>query len=328
MYLVTGISGFIGSHVARTILKEGNRVRGLIRRTSRLDLIADLDVELVYGDITRPGTLKDAVRGVEKVIHVAGLASDWGPFNDFYNINFLGTRNLALAASEEGIKRFVHIGTTAIFGFGFSSIDESYPMAEKLNAYGQTKKMAELWLLEFSRSTAMEITIIRPGNVFGPDDFTFMDKYLKALKSGRIAYVNKGRALTCPTFIENLVHGIWLASNAKEAVGEAFFITDGLDITWKEFTGKLADALHVKQPRFSIPFWLAYFMASIMEGVFKLLHKKNAPLITRYRVTNAGLNYHFSIEKARRLLKFVPSVDLDQAVRKTVDWYRSMLSEK
>jgi nucleoside-diphosphate-sugar epimerase len=257
------------------------------------------------------------------VVHTAGIAKDWGAYKDFYKINYEGTQNIARAAAEAGVKRLVHASTTAVHGFGFRNIAETYPMGKKLNHYAETKKMAEQWLWEFARSPSvdMELTTLRPGNVYGPDDHTFIDKYLDAIYTGKFSYVNKGRSLTCPVFIDNLVEGIWLASQSEKAAGQAFFITDGLEITWREFTEKLAEALGVKKPWFSIPYGFGYGTAVIVEGIFRLSRIKKAPVITRYRVGNGGLDYHFSIDKAKELLNYRPVVDLDQAVKCTAEWY-------
>ncbi|MCP5103388.1 MAG: NAD-dependent epimerase/dehydratase family protein, partial [bacterium] len=177
-YLITGVNGFIGSHVAKRILKEGNRVKGLVRKTSNLDLLKDVDVELVYGDISEPETLENALQGVDKVIHIAGIAKDWGTFKDFYRVNYQGTLNLASAADKAGVKRLVHISSTAVHGFGYRDADETLPFGEKLNGYSRTKKMAEQWLFDFARTAKMEVTVLKPGNVYGPHDHTFIDKYL------------------------------------------------------------------------------------------------------------------------------------------------------
>ncbi|HLG33474.1 MAG TPA: NAD-dependent epimerase/dehydratase family protein, partial [Bacteroidia bacterium] len=91
--LVTGVNGFIGSHIAERLLNEGHEVHGLVRNTSNLDFIKDMDVRLHYGDITQPETLKEAVAGSAVLIHNAGLASDWGAPDLFLKINFEGTKN-------------------------------------------------------------------------------------------------------------------------------------------------------------------------------------------------------------------------------------------
>ncbi len=320
-FLITGVNGFIGSHIARRVLEQGRKARGLVRKTSNLDYLKGLDIQLFYGDVSLAETLENAVQGVDIVIHAAGLARDWANYEDFYRVNFQGICNVALAAEKSGVKRLVYISTTAVHGFGYRDIDESYPMGKNLNDYAATKRMAEEWLTGFARTTKMEVVVLRPGNVYGPDDHTFIDKYLEAIYTGKFCYVNKGRSLTCPVFIDNLVDAVWLACHAKAAAGETFFITDGLEITWKEFTNQLAEALGVKKPRFSIPYGFGYAVAVIAEGIYRLLRKRNGPVITRYRVGNGGLDYHFSIAKAQRLLDYYPRVGLDEAIKRTTRWY-------
>ena len=329
LFFITGVNGFIGSHIAKRLLQEGHRVRGLVRSTSDPEFIRGLDVQLVTGDIVDPGSLDKHLHGVEVVVHVAGLASDWGPYSKFYDVNVNGTRNVAIAAAGNRVKRFVHISSAAVHGFGgFHNADETFPMAETSFPYCETKKIAEQWLFDFARTTDMEVTAIRPGNVFGPNDHTFIEKYLDALLARKIAYIDKGRHWTCPVYIENLVDGIIRACLEPSAAGEAFLITDGLNITWKEFTGLFADQLKARRQQVSVPYPFAYALAFLFEVIYKLFRVSTPPLLTRYRISNGGRDYHFSIEKAGRLLQYRPSAGTAEAVQKTVGWYLEMKKKK
>jgi nucleoside-diphosphate-sugar epimerase len=322
LFLISGVNGFIGSHVAERLLNEGHRVRGLVRQTSNLEFIRGLDIELFFGDITDRGSLDAALHGVDVVVHVAGLASDWGKYERFFAVNVIGTQNIAEAAARNGVKRFVHMSTAAAHGFrGYRNVDETLPFGDTPFPYCKTKQIAEQWLFDFARSTGMEVTAIRPGNVFGPRDHTFIEKYLDALIAGKIAYIDRGEHWTCPVYVENLVDGIMRACFEPAAAGEAFLITDGLEITWKEFTERFADLLGVKRPRLSVPYRVAYALAFFLEAAYKLFRISASPLLTRYRISNGGRDYHFSIEKAKRLLKYEPSVGFDGAVQRTVKWY-------
>ena len=182
--------------------------------------------------------------------------------------------------------------------------------------------MAEEWLFDFARNARMEITCICPGNVFGPRDHTVIEQYLEILEKGQLAYINGGRSLTAPTYVENLLDAIEAACAVPGAAGESFFITDGLDITWKTFTEKFAAALGVPAPKFSFPFSIAYASGYIMEKLYLLLRSSSPPLITRFRVVNGGRDYHFSIDKAKRILGYDPLVTFEDGVERTVDWYR------
>lgn len=323
-FLITGINGFIGSHIAERLLKEGHTVRGLVRKTSDLSFLAGMEIEYCYGDITRPETLPEALKHIDTVIHVAGLASDWGKYETFHKINVQGTMNLAKEADIHKVKKFVHISTTAFYGFGHNyAVKESDDYQPTIFPYNETKRAAEEWLFEYSKKISMKITAIRPGNVFGPRDHTFIEKYLEAMEQGKMAYINGGRSKTCPAYIENLVDGIMLACFSDKADGEAFFITDGLDIDWKTFTDAFADELGIKRPKLSFPFYPVYFLAWIMELIYKLFGFKTAPLLTRYRISNGGRDYYFSIEKAKRILGYNPEVDFTAAVKRTVQWYKN-----
>jgi len=322
--LITGINGFIGSHIAERMLHEGYKVRGLVRKTSDLKFLQGLDIEYFYGDITDTASLKEPLKNVNLVIHVAGLASDWGPYEKFEAINIAGTQNIASAAEKQGVKRFVHISTVALHGFGNkTAVDESFAPAKTIFPYNESKKEAERWLFEFAGTASMEITAIRPGNVYGPKDHTFIEKYLEALEAGKIAYINGGKHLTCPVYIDNLVDGIYRACVNPAAPGQAFIITDGMEINWKTFTDALADEMELKRPSLSAPFGLVYSIAFLMERIYKILRISTPPLLTRYRVSNGGRDYYFSIKKAEKFLGYKPLINFSEAVKRTVEWYKN-----
>jgi 2-alkyl-3-oxoalkanoate reductase len=323
-YFITGINGFIGSNIARKLLEQGNEVRGIVRKTSDQKFLKGLDVKLSYGDITDKDSMIEPMKDVDVVIHVAALASDWGAYDLFYQANVVGTQNVADVAEMQGVKRFVLISSTVLHGFTNKRfIKEEDPLPKTIFPYCETKKLAEQWLFEYAKNSKMEITAIRAGNVFGVNDHTFAEKYLEALEQGKAGYIDGGKHWTCPVFSENLVDAILLATEKPEAVGEAIIITDGYEIDWKTFTDKMADALGVKRPKLSTPYWLGYSIAALMEGTYKLIGSKNPPLLTRYRISNGGTDYHFSIDKARRLLGYEPKVNLDEAIIRTVEWYRN-----
>ena len=320
--LVTGANGFIGSNVVKRMLDGGAEVNALVRKTSDLSFLKDVPVNYFYGDITDKESLRPALKGVGKVFHVAGLAADWGPYERFEKINYRGTINVATEAAKSGVKRFVFISTVAFHGFGKPNVTEDDPPAKNLIPYAKTKWMAEQWLWDFSPETKMEITAVRPGNVFGINDRTFISKYIDALLAGKFAEINHGKSKTCPVYIENLVDIIMLVSQEEKAVGNAYLATDGLDITWHEFNAALANHLGVKLPETSIPYGMAMAAAKVYYSVHRLLRIKSEPFLTPYRVNNGGRDYHFSIEKLRNHFNYNPDVGLDEALRRTVAWYK------
>ena len=319
--LVTGSNGFIGSNLCKRLVAEGHEVRALVRKTSNLHFLEGISVELVYGDITEPGTLPAAMEGVEKVFHVAGLAADWGPYALFEKVNFQGTKNVALAASKAGVKRLIYISTVAFYGFGKQNVTEEFPQAKNLIPYAQTKYLAEQWLWEFRKDTAMEITAVQPGNVYGVNDHTFISKYIDALLTGTFAEVSHGKSKTCPVFVDNLVDIILLVAGESKADGNAYIATDGLNITWHEFNSALGGKLGVKLPKASLPYWLAMLAAQSYYAVHRFLKIKKEPFLTPYRINNGGKDYHFSIQKLKDHFQYKPKTELETALQKTVKWY-------
>ncbi len=320
--LVTGANGFIGSNVVKRLLDEGTEVNVLVRKTSDLRFLKELNANLFYGDITDYPSLEPAIKGVDKVFHVAGLAADWGPYEKFEKINYKGTINVAKAAVAAGVKRFIYISTVAFHGFGKTNVTEEDPPAEKLIPYAETKLLAEQWLWEYAKVVNMEITAVRPGNVFGINDRTFISKYIDAMLAGKFAEVNHGRSKTCPVYIENLVDIIMLVSNESKAAGNAYLATDGLDITWHQFNTKLAEKLGVSTKFSSIPYGIAMTAARIYYGFHTLFNIKSEPFLTPYRINNGGLDYHFSIQKLKDHFGYIPKVGLDEALNRTVKWYQ------
>ncbi len=321
---ITGINGFIGSNLATRLVAEGQEVSGLVRRTSNLSFLEGLKVRLFSGDLSDKALLDEATRGVDVVFHVAGRASDWGPIELFRKVNVEGTKNLMESSLKSGVKRFVFISSAAVHGFGgFRDAMENSPKIATIFPYSITKKEAEDLVNRYHREKGLPTLIIRPGNVFGPRDRVTFVKMAELIEKGQMVYIGGGKPLTCPTYVENLIDAILLAVNRKETVGETFIVTDGMEITWKEYMDKIAEKLGVRRPFFSVPYPIAYSAAALCEAILKLFGSNKPPIITRYRIANVGKDYHFSIEKARTKLGYQPRISLDEAMERTVKWYKS-----
>lgn len=310
--------------MATRLIAEGQQVSGLVRKTSNLSFLEGLKVKLSSGDLSDKALLDEATQGVDIVYHVAGRASDWGPIELFRKVNVEGTKNLMESSLKSGVKRFVFISSAAVHGFrGFRDAIEDSPKIDTIFPYCITKKEAEDLVNKYHREKGLPTLIIRPGNVFGPRDRVTFVKMAELIEKGQMVYISGGKPLTCPTYVQNLIDAILLAVDRKETVGETFIITDGLEITWKEYMDKIAEKLGVRRPLFSVPYPIAYSAAALCEAILKLFRSNKPPIITRYRIANVGKDYHFNIEKARTKLGYQPRVSLDEAMERTVEWYKS-----
>ncbi|MCJ7811770.1 NAD-dependent epimerase/dehydratase family protein [bacterium] len=321
--LVTGANGFIGSILCKKLIERGDRVRGLVRKTSDLTLLEGIPVQKIVGSLDLPDSLNSAVIGIELVYHVASAVSDWGSLEMFRRVNVEGTRNLLTASTDAGVKRFVYVSSVAIHSFiGAQDMNEDSPQLPTPFPYCQTKRETEALVMDAHRHRQIIATIVRPGDVFGPGDRTSLLKMAKLLETGKMAYIGGGKSLGAFTYVENLADGIILAGILEKAAGQIYIITDGIRLTWREYFEKLTRALDVPELKWSVHPSIAYVLASVLEFVYHLFRIQSRPPITRYLITHLRKDFHFSIEKAHRELEYEPRVDIDEAIQRTAAWYR------
>jgi 2-alkyl-3-oxoalkanoate reductase len=317
--LVTGAGGFIGSHLVEELLRGGHEVRAM-------DIAppATAAQEQLRGDVTRVEDCRAGVAGCDAVCHLAARVGDWGPAAEYLRVNVEGTRTLLTAAREARARRFVLVSSVAVHHYrGLRRADEETPRDGRINAYCRSKIAAEDVVR--GEAGAMEWTIARPGVFpFGPRDRTSFVHLARALERGRLGYVAGGRALITTVYVENLALGLRLALEHPRAVGETFLFGDDGEVSWRELLSRFAAALGAPPPRLSLPLAVLYPLAWVWEGIYRLLGVRRPPLLTRYRLLLAARDCHFVSDKARSLLGYTPRVDLDEGVRRTVEWYRGL----
>jgi nucleoside-diphosphate-sugar epimerase len=142
------------------------------------------------------------------------------------------------------------------------------------------------------------------------------------LETGTLVLIGGGRSLGAFTYVENLADGIFLAGIRDKAAGETYVITDGIELSWKDYFEKLTDALDVPRPRLSLHPTLAWGLASALEGIWKVFRIRSRPPVTRYLVAHLRKDFHFSIDKAVQELGYSPAIGPDEAIRRTALWYR------
>jgi oxidoreductase len=325
--LVTGATGFIGGHLAERLVQEGHRVRCLVRRTSETTRLQRLGVELAYGDLANPASLVDAVEGCRYVLHCGALVSDWATVAEMRRINVSGTKHLLEASLAASARRFIHVSTTDIYGHpGGRAIEETYVPTAFRNWYAQTKREAEQEVLRVGRAGASEVVILRPATVYGPRSKEVIGQIASALRRGQMLLVDRGRAVAGLTYVENLTDAALLALTRPEAIGQAFNVTDGLSINWRQFLDDLADRLGCRRARWSLPLGVAHALGVSLEQGYRLLRRalrvETPPLLSRQAVDVLGRDQDFSNEKIRALLGWAPRVGYPTGLEATVSWLK------
>ena len=326
--LVTGATGFIGSHLAERLVRDGYQVRCLVRPTSDTTSLNGLDVELATGDLTSAHSLERAVEGCRYVFHCGAMVSDWATPKEVSRVNVEGTRELLSASAAASVRRVVHFSSTDVYGYpGGIEIDETYAATSFRNWYAQTKLQAEAEVRRFAVTHDLDAVILRPSTVYGPRSREVVLEIARAIRSGHMLLIDNGRAIAGLCFVDNLVDATLLAMHHDGARGQAFNATDGLAITWRELADGLADGLGCSKPRWSMPYRLAEGVGFSLEHGYRALHRttrlKTRPLLSRQAVHVMGTNQSFSNRKARELLAWEPRVDYATGLEVTLDWLRA-----
>ena len=318
--LVTGGTGFIGSHVVEALLQRGTGVRCLVRRTSDLSWLKGLPVELAQGDCQDKSSLKEAAKGVDQVFHLAGVTK--AVREEIYTeVNARGTENLIEACLETnpGLQRFVYLSSQAAAGpcRDGSSKKES-DACDPVSPYGQSKRMGERLVLAHAHE--LSTLILRPCAVYGPRDrdvyafFKLLSRGFKPCLLGEDQYLS-----LC--YVQDVVNAILLASAAQESSGEIFFISDGGHYRMEEVGDVFAQALHVSPICIRVPKWVILGIASFSEGFSRISGKPS--LISKGKAEEmVQRDWGCDITKAINVLGYAPQIDLAQGARLTVEWYR------
>ena len=326
LMLVTGATGLVGSHVVERALREGWRVRALVRSASGAQFLQQSGAELALGDLGNPESLKAAVAGVTVIVHCAAKVGDWGPVESFRQINVSGLDVLLNEAEATGtLQRLVHLSSLGVYEARdhYGTDETTPPNRQGIDGYTLTKMESEDLVLEHVRQHGLPAVVLRPGFIYGPRDRTILPRLLERIKSGQFAYLGSPDKLMNNTYVDNLVDAIFLALHNPNVIGEVFNITDGRLVTKREFMETITHELQYPQPTKVVPLGVARFLAKVLETTYRWLGKQEAPLLSGARIKFLGLNLDYCIDKARRQLGYAPAVDFKEAMHRTLDWFRN-----
>lgn len=325
LILVTGGTGLVGSHVIEEARRQGLRTRALVRSPESAGHLAEWGAELIPGDLGDTASLQAAVQGTTVIIHCAAKVGDWGPTEAYRTINVHGLEQLLLAAERAGsLKRFVHISSLGVYQARdhYGTDETEQPSITGIDGYTLTKVEAEHLVLRQIREKRLPAVVLRPGFIYGPRDRSVLPRLLERMKSGVFAFLGTPEKLMNNTYVKNLVQAIFLAIEHDDAVGHVFNITDGRLVSKQEFVETAARFADYPIPQKIIPLGVAKTLAKVLETTWKLLGKKEAPLLSNARIKFLGLNLDYCIDKARRELGYNPQIDYQDAMRETIDWFR------
>jgi nucleoside-diphosphate-sugar epimerase len=304
---VTGGSGFIGGRLIERLLADGHAVRALARSTSAAERVGARGAEPVRGELADYAAMRAGSDGCELAFHAAATLGDWGAREDFERGNVEGTRNVLRACADAGVRRLVHVGTEAalLAGQPLVDVDETAPLRPDSPAlYSSTKARAEQAVLA-ANGGAFETVVVRPRFVWGAGDTTLLPRLIEMVRSGRFAWIGGGRHRTSTTHLDNTVEGLLLGA-AKGRPGNAYFVTDGEPVVFREFVSELLATQGLTAPTRSVPTRVAGALAAAGEAAWRLTPLPGSPPLTRFAYWVSAQECTIRIDKAREQLGYAP----------------------
>jgi len=312
-FFITGANGFIGRAMAERLRTLGAEVGGV-------DLVADPKHDVVAGDITEPQQWAAALDGVDTVIHTAALLGAAFPLELAWKVNVLGTSRVLGASVEAGVRRFVHFSSIAAYGFGFpDGVDESYPTQVNGDVYTDTKINSEAVALTAHAAKQIDVTVIRPGDVWGPGSVWVRSPIVEMRKPFGFPLPNGGNGIFSPVYIDNFVDGIVLVVTTEAAIGQVITLTDGEGMRCADFFGHLA-AMCDGTIR-TLPIRVAAPLADAVGSLLRRMGQRtDLSAGTMWLLNRPGT---YSIGKAQRMLGYQPLVTIEEGMARVAEWVRA-----
>ena len=320
--LVTGGGGFLGKALCRALIQAGHEVRSLSRNL--YTELEALGVEQRQADISKAlDEHYDFFKEVDAIFHTAARVGMWGQYPDFYCTNVLGTRNLLKACKQNSISRFIFTSSPSVIADGtdLEGVDESYTYpTSHLAHYPKTKARAEREVLE-ANSKALRTIALRPHLIFGPGDTNLIPTVIERAREGKLVQVGDGKNLCDFSYIDDCVAAHICALSACDenpaACGRAYFISQGDPMSLWSWIAAVLRANDLTPPRRTVSYGKAYALAALMEIPYKLFPFLGEPRLSRFLVTQMAHHHYFDISAAEKELGYLPSVSVEEGLRKT-----------
>lgn len=317
--LVTGATGFVGSHLVERLLGAGMEVACLMRPTSDQAVLEGLDIERRVAALEDADSLRRAVRGVDYVFHAAGLTRARTP-QEYLAVNADGTGRLleALLAESVAPERFVYVSSLAAVGPAPSpEPPDETAEPRPIDGYGASKLAGERVVLDHADRLA--ITIVRPPAVYGPRDTNFLPLLRSTLRLGRVPMVGKPSKQASLVYVTDLAEGLRLAAESPKAVGRTYFIASG-NHPMSEVVEAVCAALDMPPRRLRLPSLLARLAGEI--GQLKWAITGRPQIVSRRKVRDMlQPRWTCCWDRARQELGYREAVNLKEGMRRTVQWY-------
>jgi nucleoside-diphosphate-sugar epimerase len=321
--LVTGANGFIGARVAAALLDRGSDQVAFCGRQDLKDHeFIKRGAKYLRGDLADAAFAREAVRGIDAIVHCAGLAGTWGPYEDYHRANVLVTRHLLEAAKEAGARRFVNISSPSIY-FDFKdqlNLREVDLPPKFSNHYARTKWEAEVLVRE-AHGPKLATVSLRPRSVIGAGDRNVLPRLLRLQETGSLVEVGSGENIVDITTVGNLLDAIFLCMRAPEsALGETYNISNGKPMKFWSFVDLVLKSAGLPTERKRLPLFPVMMAARANELIHRAIRAKKEPALLQISVGIIAYSMTMDISKARTKLGYDPRLSTEEGVAEFIAW--------
>jgi nucleoside-diphosphate-sugar epimerase len=325
---VTGGGGFLGGAIARRLVEQGHCVRSFSR--GDYPQLAELGIEQRRGDLADAGAVFAAFEECDIVYHVAAKAGIWGPYEDFYRSNYIGTRNVISGCKAAGISKLVYTSSPSVVfdGKDMEGTDESVPYPPDYNAfYPETKARAERLALR-SNDSDLGVVALRPHLIWGPGDTHLVPGIIARGKTGRFRRVGNENKLVDFTYIKDAAEAHVLAGERLEPgspiSGQVYFISQGEPMPLWDFINRILLEAGLPEISSTISPRIAYVVGVVCESIYKTLSLKSDPPMTRFLAQELSTAHWFDLTAAKRDFGYSPSISMEGGFTKLGSWLRDI----
>ncbi|MGH8353826.1 MAG: NAD-dependent epimerase/dehydratase family protein [Pseudomonas sp.] len=323
--LVTGASGFIGGRFARFALEQGLSVRVNGRRPEAVEHLVKRGAEFVAGDLSDPQLAQGLCRDVEAVVHCAGAVGVWGSYQHFYQANVRVTENVVEGCLKQHVRRLVHLSSPSIYfdGRAHVGIKEEQLPKRFSDHYGATKFLAEQKVFG-AEEFGLEVLAFRPRFVTGAGDMSIFPRLINMQRKGRLAIIGNGLNRVDFTSVQNLNDALFSGLLAAgPALGKVYNISNGAPLPLWDVVNYVLRRLDLPPVTRHLPYGLAYAVATLNEGLCKLLPGRPEPTLFRLGVAVMAKDFSLDIERARHYLEYEPRVSIWTALDEFCAWWKA-----
>ena len=320
--LVTGATGFLGKYVVEELVEHGYQVRAFGRNSKVGRSLENSSVSFFQGDLTKADDVLEACKGMDLVVHAGALSTVWGPWEDFYQANVLGTKHVLEACRQAGIQRLAYVSSPSIYAAPKDQLaikESDAPEENNLNNYIRSKLASEKL---FKNYPDVPSIILRPRGLFGIGDTSILPRVINLSQKIGIPLIGDGRQLMDMTCVENVALAIRLALETPQAKGDIYNITNGGPRAFRDLLEESLTGLGYPIKYRKIPASLLSGIASSLEFIYKTLNLKGEPPLTRYTYYLLRYSQTLDISKAERELGYHPKISISEGIEQYVQDYR------